>query len=248
MPHLLSCIRIHCLAILRLLLAAAALWLACWGGTALYDRLTASPAKWQAEMTAGLKAESLPDPTTALSHYQAAVREARKFGPDDKRLAESLLKRAYYTYGSCFMIPNYGQSIDLSRNMMSECTKLCRKDPIDYSAWQSLLYAQRINNLLQASERDFTQAQRILARQKPADIPDLIDLHEKRMIFYRRMHEYKRSMSDLKYTLELKQHHYGQIDPRTLSTIRIITIILESGDQNVAATKEDYNFVQDIST
>jgi len=87
----------HRLPLLRLSAGALLLWLVYLGGLTLYNRLTASPAKWQAEMAAGKMAEARNDYRDAQQHYQAAVCEARKFGDWDLRLAESLVKDAKLT-------------------------------------------------------------------------------------------------------------------------------------------------------
>jgi hypothetical protein len=65
-----------------------------WAGKIAYDRLTASDARWKAEMLQGDQAEDQYHYLEAFTHYQKALHEAKKYSSQNMRVVKSTIKES----------------------------------------------------------------------------------------------------------------------------------------------------------
>jgi hypothetical protein len=65
-----------------------------WAGKIAYDRLTASDARWKAEMLQGDQAEDQYHYLEAFAHYQKALHEAKKYSSQNMRVVKSTIKES----------------------------------------------------------------------------------------------------------------------------------------------------------
>jgi len=117
------------------------------GWWALETFRPASVAYWQAEITAARKAQF--DFMSAERHYRHAIAEARHFGPQDARLADSLMELAMRSQGAADDL----QAIPPRRNPL-----LAIHDNVKSSYLRSLIREKRINALYMEGIRIAGQA------------------------------------------------------------------------------------------
>lgn len=215
----------------RLLLGVALLCLLAWGGKLLYDHFTASPAKWQAEMTAGKAAEAQRNLRLALSHYQAAVREAEKFGADDLRLADSLTmsgRMNYRTAVDATHLPPVQLIRDSAGSLLDTEDK--RNLAIKGAEFYRAISSQKQYHL---ARRELQQALAIRERVQGKNAPTLLMILEYQVELYEWTQEEKILEPLLLRIIAIKEQAYGAHDPRVADTLHWLIRYLANADGGV---------------
>jgi len=235
----------HRLPLLRLCAGALLLWLVYLGGLTLYNRLTASPAKWRAEMAAGQLAFSQHKHADALIHYLAAAYEARKFGTPDFRLAESLTQSARCQILLVYDADKeqgylYFGSVD---QYVASSARGCFTDPQSY--FFRFQTALRMRHRLLDALHDLAQSVAIIERLKGKDNLLLAEPLEYQAEAYETLGEAKKVMPLLQRAHLIKQRQLPTDDPRFADNLILLANYI-SDEHRGDRERNDFNYCRSI--
>lgn len=214
------------LRLLALLLLACALL---WSGKLVFDRLTASDAKWHAEMLKGDQAP--PASSEAFIHYNKALHEARKFGSQDRRVIKSTIKlskvRIYIALGD--NVPCNVRDITNKRFFDIRADARYILDEGIKKGVTDLSIAAYKGHYLNQSESDLKKTIHIIEKSRgPVDIELIEPLLIQVELYCFTM---RSSLAEpiFKRALSIAERNYGYNDPRVADLIIKYAFPLEIG-------------------
>ena len=203
-----------------LLLPALVLSLA-YGGYCLREAMRPpSHARWQAEMTASQKTRF--DFMTKERHYKAAIKETRRFGKQDIRLAQSL-----YAYGMLcdgytdyFNVPAYSM-----RNVRRTIGTTLRHNPRSLLPVVKTLYKRR--HIWQVTAdvvvvKLFDEAYAIFTAPGAPHDPSQVEAYRNLAGYYSRCRQFDKAEALYQRVVDTERQYHGLHDEKTISAMRFL--------------------------